>query len=341
MPRASLLVLSLVVSLGVVAAIPRSVRADRFTTHLDALEAVLDARADDENASGKLLKTYAKSLRTLDKDTDDLGGEIQVARKVLPKLEKAAGEDAELMGAARGAVDALADDVLAYIEDVDARAESLRSKAPPIQKIDKLLGGASSRYLAFEDQTTFSGRLALLFAAYTRAVRADEALARAGGGGGGGGGGGSACGPTPSVPARRNLLPGEAFTASIPGLGGPTTFTASSIEPVVGPWMGQRGQPDVLTVTFHDCTRRSSIECSIPFPPVVNVAYTNGLFGGTPGVGASYTADWDELTQAFPGGVIVTATAFDAAAKTVTIRLQIVALALDETFTVKDWRDAR
>lgn len=312
--------------------------AARFTAFLDPLEAALQARVNDSATDAKLRKLFQGHLKKLAKTTTSLAQDVKTASSILPALEKKASADAALLVIAQDVVDHLAASVGAYLLTVENRADGLRNKKDPLIKIDSLLLKSRTLFTTALTPGGVAARIKALLSALAIGTKANNAVTRAvnSGGGGGGGGGGGACGPTPKPAGLRVLGAGESFTAHIVDFDRTYDFVGSSVTARVTPSQSAPGNPNVLEVIAFDCAKQAAFGFTIPYPPVVNQTYVNGL-GQNPAVGALYQYQWDGLTQVFPGGVSLKATALDQQAKTATVEFTL-GTSIVGTTTIRGWQ---
>jgi hypothetical protein len=311
--------------------------AARFTAFLDPLETALQARVEDPATDAKLRKLFQGHLKKLAKTTTSLAQDVKTAASILPALEKKASADAALLAVAQDVVDDLAASVGSYLLTVENRANGLRAKKDPLVKIDSLLLKSRTLFATALAQGAVAARIKALFAALATGTKANNAVTRAvNSGGGGGGGGGGACGPTPKPAGLRVLGNGESFTAHVIDFDRTYDFVGSSVTARVTPSQSAPGNPNVLEVIAYDCAKEAAFGFTIPYPPVVNQTYVNGLFQN-PAVEALYQYQWDGLTQIFPGGVSLKATAFDQQAKTATIEFT-QGISIVGTATIRGWQ---
>lgn len=154
----------------------------RATTHLDALEAELQARSaalvgDLEKAEKKDKKLFDGLLAQLDKTTDSAKKEIQLARKVGGKLAgKKPGDEvfADLLDAA---ATGLAADVSSRLSTVNAALNQLPTKVT-VEKIRKKVSSGQAKLGDAALQPTYKKRMVRIAQAESAARSAEKLLAK-------------------------------------------------------------------------------------------------------------------------------------------------------------------
>jgi hypothetical protein len=289
----------------------------------------LSVRADDDQTPASLRRLYKLQLKLLAKPTTTLSQDVKTAAKIIPALEKKAGDDVGIITAATNALSGLTTAVTTFLAQVDADANALRmKKQDPLVRIDRYLVASHGALTIATSGATLAAKFKSLRTALLSALKANAAVVKAGGGGGGGG---TACGPSPAPAGLRALAAGESFTAHVVDADRTYDFVAGSLTAKVGPQFGVMGNPTVLTIGGFDCTRQSSTAFDVPYPPTVNQTYQSGAAAA-----AEYRYVWDGFTE-LENFVSVKATAFDPQAKTITVEFSYGRVTLGQA-TVHGWQ---
>ena len=277
-------------------------RADRFTSHLDGLEAELTTRGAalaDAALAGPLtkpqkaeLKACTKGLKILSKETLSLEDETRNAGKVAAAVEKAFAGDAGLDTLLSEAAGALEDDVSARLDGLSSSvADRPDSKAK--DRAWKALAAASTLFDQSQAEVDVVLRLKLLFKALKKAKAAEKFLA------GGGGGGGAGC-----YAGSRTPTAGEHMTASWSG----GSFTGAAVKATAPASIG-----DLYRLTFYQCVNGGDdLAFTVYFVGIGGVGPYD--YGSLSPFGVAYSVgDADGFTQSFGGRGTLTFTTYDEA----------------------------
>ncbi len=322
--------LLLAIAIAIAAAVPTgAARADRFTPHLDDVEADILEREAALPSTGrtrkerKLAELYADLLKKLGKNSRNLKKELKTALYVIPKLDDAHSDDEDLQLTLDAATEGLRDSVLEFLSEVAERLDAKlngesavqpagsnkRKKVKPKEVVKKLEGAedkvSSSRDVNPERKNARRKELDRIAKGEALGRKADKLIELV-----------KVPKPRPGK-CRQGRKPGngESFTATVTGDLFPNgDFVADeiSVVPTEDPKLGLV----VLVITGYSC-KRGEDEVAIALaiatqaeggPAIFSATYRSPFDAtalGTP-VGLLDTLEYDESSEDFDANFEIT-----------------------------------
>jgi hypothetical protein len=180
-----------------------------LTDPLEDIESVVQQRQGDLPADDltkdqkKQARSYKKALKKLGKDRSTLAGQLKVAKSAIPVLDKAHPGDSNMAATLDSVTGSLRDEVLTFLQDVQARLDAAPAKVTP-EKVQNLIDKADDKVSGSVTATSRKKEFNDLSKAEKLLRKADAQIAKIKPGGGSG-----RCGQ------GRALANGESYRATI------------------------------------------------------------------------------------------------------------------------------